>query len=129
MEDTTNEKLLDEMDDFISENADVTSGADDDGLPFEPFDAFSTDPVEFEEMAERMLTKVENLFDLTRIYNLHSSGYLKAFALLERGIKQLGSVCITKAALREHNAALPELGQLDVSKFRKVFPYLIHYLR
>ncbi len=120
MEDLKNEKLLDEMDAFISENADVTSGADDDGLPFEPFDAFSTDPVEFEEMSERMLTKVENLFDLTRVYNRHSSGYLKAFALLERGIKQLGSVCITKAALRAHNAVLPELGQLTTQKLYRM---------
>ena len=59
MEEAKNEKLLYEMKDFISENAAVTSDTDDDGLPFEPYDAFSTDPVEFGEMAERMLARVE----------------------------------------------------------------------
>ncbi len=115
MEQTNDEKFLSEMNGFISENS-VSSCTDDDGLPFEPFDAFSTDPVEFGEMAERMLGKVENLFDLTRIYNRHSKKYLKAFGLLERGIRLLGSVCVTRTALKDHGRLLPELGQLTTAK-------------
>ena len=75
------EKLISEMNDFLS----ASSGTDDGDLPFEPLDAFSTDPVEFGEMAEHMLDKVENLFDLTRLFNRHSVKYLKAFALWKRG--------------------------------------------
>ena len=106
------EKLLDEMNELLS----VSSEPDEDDLPFEPFDAFSTDPVEFVEMSERMLVKVENIFDLTRIYNRHSPKYLKAFAMLERGIRQLGSVCVTRSALKVQNCPLPELGQLTTKK-------------
>ena len=106
------EKLLDEMNELLS----VSSEPDEDDLPFEPFDAFSTDPVEFVEMSERMLSKVENIFDLTRVYNRHSPKYLKAFAILERGIRQLGSVCVTQSALKVQNCPLPELGQLTTKK-------------
>ena len=77
------EKLVSEMNEFLS----ASSGTDDGDLPFEPLDAFSTEPVEFSEMAGDMLDKVENLFDLTRLYNRHSVKYLKAFALLEKGIR------------------------------------------
>ena len=84
------EKLYSEMNEFLS----ASSEPDEGDLPFEPLDAFSTEPVEFSEMAGDMLDKVENLFDLTRLYNRHSVKYLKAFALLEKGIRFLGSACV-----------------------------------
>ena len=101
MEQNTNkqngELILDEMDAFFAGNTAVSaSEADDDGLPFESIDDFSTDPVGFEEMAQRMLAKTEAVFDLTAVYNRHSKKYLKACAMLEKGIKYLGSICITR---------------------------------
>ncbi len=114
------DKLLDEMKDFISDAADVMSDADDDGLPFEPFDAFSTDPVEFGEMGRRMLDKVENIFDLTRMYNRHSGKYMKACTLLDRGIRMLASVCVTRSAMERSRFPLPELGQLTTGKLYRM---------
>ncbi len=114
------EELLNEMNEFISET-DASSVSDDDGLPFEPADAFSTDPVDFIEMSERLMGKVENIFDLTRIYNRHSAKYLKACALLERGIKRLGSLCVTKYAMEENDSVqFPELKQLTTQKLYRM---------
>ena len=114
------DKLLDEMKDFISDAADVMSDADDDGLPFEPFDAFSTDPVEFGEMGRRMLDQVENIFDLTRMYNRHSGKYMQACTLLDRGIRMLASVCVTRSAMERSRFPLPELGQLTTGKLYRM---------
>ncbi len=97
-----------------------TKDPDEDGLPFESLDDFSTSPVEFGEMAERMLHKVENLFDLTAVYNRHSAKYLRACTLLEKGIKYLGSACLTKAALERQEFSFPELGQLSTMKLYRM---------
>ena len=110
------EKLVSEMNEFLS----ASSGTDDGDLPFEPLDAFSTEPVEFSEMAGDMLDKVENLFDLTRLYNRHSVKYLKAFALLEKGIRFLGSACVTKYAMGAHDYAFPELSQMTTQKLYRM---------
>ncbi len=124
MDQKKTEELYREMNAFLSEDASApetgTSDPDDDGLPFESPDAFSTDPVEFGEMAERMLRKVGNIFDLTALYNRHSAKYLKACAMLERGIKYLGSTCLTKIAMEHHNYSFPELGQLTTMKLYRM---------
>ena len=110
------EKLVSEMNEFLS----ASSEPDEGDLPFEPLDAFSTEPVEFSEMAGDMLDKVENLFDLTRLYNRHSVKYLKAFALLEKGIRFLGSACVTKYAMGTHDYAFPELSQMTTQKLYRM---------
>ena len=110
------EKLISEMNEFLS----ASSEPDEGDLPFEPLDAFSTEPVEFSEMAGDMLDKVENLFDLTRLYNRHSVKYLKAFALLEKGIRFLGSACVTKYAMGAHDYAFPELSQMTTQKLYRM---------
>lgn len=93
---------------------------EDDGLPYESLEDFSTDPVEFAEMSERMLQKVGNLFDLTAVYNRHSAKYLKACTFLEKGIKFLGSACITKSAMEREKISFPELGQLSTEKLYRM---------
>ncbi len=110
------EILSDELQTFLSEYSAAPSDADDDGLPFETPDDFSTDPVRFEEMAEVMLAQTEDVFDLSVIYNRHSKKYLKACALLEKGIKYLGSACLTKSALETGGYSCPNLGQLSTLK-------------
>ena len=94
----------------------VSATADDAALPFESIDDFSTDPVSFGEMAERMLEKVEYVFDLSTIYNRQSEEYLKICAILEKGIKYLASSCITKSALEYEKLDIPMPGQLSLEK-------------
>ena len=119
MEKQNSSKALEEMNEFLSTAADAASGensADDDGLPFEPLEAFNTDPIDFGEMSERMLRKVEDVFDLTRMYNRQSAKYLKACAILEKGIKYLAVCCLTRIALKLHDHPYPNLEQLTTQK-------------
>ncbi len=113
---------IDEMNRFLTETvtaAEMT--ADDDGLPFETIGAFSTDPIGFGELSEKMLARVELIFDQTVLYNRHSPKYLKACAMLERGIKYLGSACLTKIALeKKKKMSFPELRQLSTEKLYRM---------
>ena len=88
-------ELICKMNEFLTEDLNV-SASDDNALPFETLDDYSTDPIGFSEMSEMMLKKVEFAFDLAVKYNRRSSQYLKCCAKLERGIKYLGSCCLTK---------------------------------
>ena len=127
MEKLKTDELFKEMDEFLSEDPVMseigTNDPDDEGLPYETLDVFSTEPVEFGEMAERMLDRVENLFDLTAVYNRHSEKYLKSCALLEKGIKFLGSACITKIALEHEKYSFPELRQLSTMKLYRMVSF------
>ena len=118
------DELFGEINDFLTDNT-VASEAgendpDEDALPYESLADFSTAPAEFSEMAERMLHRVENLFDLTAVYNRHSAKYLKACVLLEKGIRFLGSACITKIALELRDHSFPKLSQLTTMKLYRM---------
>lgn len=127
MEEHKAEALFDEMTTFLTDDLRASESGpkdpDDDGLPFESLADFSTEPAEFSEMAERILQKVENLFNLTALYNRHSAKYLKACALLEKGIKYLGSACLTKIALERKNQTFPGLGQLTTMKLYRMVSF------
>ncbi len=116
------QNAIDEMNKFLTETVTAAEqNADDDGLPFETIDAFSTDPIGFGELSERMLARVELIFDQTVLYNRQSSKYLKACAMLERGIKYLGSACLTKIALeKKKKMSFPELRQLSTEKLYRM---------
>ena len=119
--------LADEVKAFLSDGPVLsetgTNGPDDEGLPYESIGDFSTEPVEFAEMAERMLKKVENLFDLTAVCSRHSEKYLQACALLERGVKYLGSACVTKSAMERQKHVFPELSQLTTMKLYRMVSF------
>ena len=106
-------KLTDEMDMLLG-----TTSADADAaeLPFESIDDFSTDPVSFTEMSERMLERVEMIFELSTLYNRQSADYLRICAVLEKGIKYLAGSCIVKAAMEQEKMTFPTLGQLSLAK-------------
>ena len=118
------EKLLNEMQAFLSDDNSNVS-ADDAMLPFETLDDFSTAPVEFNEMAKTMLTRVEAVFDKAVKYNRHSKQYLKSAVQLEKGIKFLASCCLTKIALTMNKTDYPELGQLSTEKLYRMASF--HY--
>ena len=102
MEQAEDKKMIAEMNDFLADKAKAKSADDpkaEENLPFESIDSYSTDPVGFGEMSLRMLNKVEFVFDLAAKENRFSSKYLKRCTQLEKGIKYLGSLCVTKYAL------------------------------
>ena len=135
MSSTNGGKLISEMNTFLNDSEVSTDNTSENELPFESLDDFSTDPVGFNELSLRMLNKVEDIFDLAVKYNRHSSRYLQYCAHLEKGIKYLGSACLTKIALQKKNYSFPELGQLSTEKlyrmasfhFRKLDAALTEY--
>ena len=118
------EKLLNDMQAILSDDSSKVS-ADDAMLPFETLDDFSTDPVEFNEMAKTMLTRVEAVFDKAVKYNRHSKQYIKTAVQLEKGIKFLASCCLTKIAMKMDKTEHPELAQLSTEKLYRMASF--HY--
>jgi hypothetical protein len=116
-------QLADEMKTYL---ADENNTSEDTALPFETLDDYSTDPVNFNEMSLLLLKKVEVVFDYASKYNRHSSQYLKSCVQLEKGIKYLGSCCLTKRALEnETKQTFPDLGQLTTEKLYRMAS--VHY--
>ena len=120
MEQAEDKKMIAEMNSFLAEKAKTNHSSDDpkaeENLPFESIDSYSTDPVGFGEMSLRMLNKVEFVFDLAVKENRFSPKYLKRCTQLEKGIKYLGSLCVTKYALQTKGQTFPQLGQLSTEK-------------
>ena len=127
MEKAEDKKMIAEMNDFLADKAKAKSidkvkakSVDDakveENLPFESIDSYSTDPVGFGEMSLRMLNKVEFVFDQAAKENRFSPKYLKRCTQLEKGIKYLGSLCVTKYALQTKGQTFPQLGQLSTEK-------------
>ena len=119
MEKAEDKKMIAEMNDFLADKAKAKSADDpkaEEQLPFESIDSYSTDPVGFGEMSLRMLSKVEFVFDLAAKENRFSSKYLKRCTQLEKGIKYLGSLCVTKYALQTKGQTFSQLGQLSTEK-------------
>ena len=109
-------EIINEISEYLNDDVNLTA-ADDDALPFESLDDYSSDPVGFGEMVKMMMDKVDFLYQEAGKYNRHSAQYLKLCAQLERGIKYLGSCCLTKHAMELNDReALPGLGQLSTTK-------------
>ena len=129
MEQSEDKKLVAEMNDFLADKTKRNGSGNsiaEESLPFESIDSYSTDPVGFSEMSLRMLGKVEFIFDLAAKENRFSSKYLKRCAQLEKGIKYLGTLSITKFALQMKGHPFPELGQLSTEK---LFGMASHHYR
>ena len=122
-------KLVDEMNTFLEKDVSTSvdaAASEDDALPFETIDDYSTDPLSFSDMSLSMLKRVETLFDLAVKYNRRSSQFLKYCGQLEKGIRYLGSCCLTKNALEtKNNVSFPELGQLSTGKLYRMTSF--HY--
>ena len=121
------DKLLSEMDQFLTDEAQKNASAEtaDEALPFETIDDYSTAPVEFGEMTQKLMVKVDAVFDLAVKYNRHSSAYLKSCIKLEKGITYLARCCRTKYALEICKHQYPELGQLTTDKLYRMASF--HY--
>ena len=113
--------LLTEMEAYVTDGAKAAAEADaENPLPFESIGDYSTEPADFGEMAQKMMDIVETVFDLAAVYNRRSPEYLKSCSQLEKGIRYLGSCCLTKAALETKEYSFPELGQLSTDKLYRM---------
>ena len=93
--------------------------ADKYGFPFEPYDSFSTEPLGFMETAMRLETESAKVFHFMREVNRHSPLYYSMSSQLEKLLKELGSICLTKAILEQQGQEFPLLEGLTIERLRE----------
>ena len=92
-------------------------------LPFEALDEFSSSPLEFEQTALLLWNDTRIIYDHARIENRFSENYLKYCAQLERNIKRVGSLCLTKAVLEQNGQNFPRLEEMNIRELSGMTAY------
>ncbi len=92
-------------------------------LPDEPVNVFSNAPAEFEERSRMLWDDTQKLYYHACKANRFSENYLKYSEELEKSIRQMGSVCITKAALEQKGLEFSSLTELDVEELVRMSSY------
>ena len=82
-------------------------------LPEAP-DEFSTSPFEFCESSKMLWEDTQLIYQHACIANRFTEDYLKLCGRLEKNIKQVGSLCITKAVLEQKGLGFPELAGMEI---------------
>ena len=91
------------------------------GYAFEPYDAFSTKPLEFAETALRLDIEAREMFAILRSVNRHSPLFYRLSGPFEKLISQLGSCCITKAVIeQQENDSFELLQYLTIDSLREM---------
>ena len=106
---------------FRKANADKQPDTDPYGFKYEPFEAFSAEPLGFLETAMRLQTEALELFSAMGTANRHSPLYIRMCSQMEKLIAQLGSCCITKAVIEhEEGEKFGFLTDLTIKRLRKI---------
>ena len=106
---------------FRKANADKQPDTDPYGFKYEPFEAFSAEPLGFLETAMRLQTEALELFGAMGTANRHSPLYIRMCSQMEKLIAQLGSCCITKAVIEhEEGEKFGFLTDLTIKRLRKI---------
>ena len=92
-------------------------------LPDEAINVFSNAPAEFEERSRMLWDDTQKLYYHACKANRFSENYLKYSVELEKSIRQMGSVCITKAALEQKGLEFPTLAELGVEELVRMSSY------
>ena len=90
------------------------------GFPFEAVDEFTDAPLEFEELTASLWEDLTDTYVLSTRYNRHSPYYVFLCAHLEKDIRQLGSLCVTKAVLEQKDMKFPKLEGLTVKELYRM---------
>ncbi|MBQ4514920.1 MAG: hypothetical protein II969_18145 [Anaerolineaceae bacterium] len=92
-------------------------------LPDEPANVFSNAPAEFEERSRLLWYDTQKLYYHACTANRFSENYLKYSEELEKSVKQMGSVCLTKAALEQKGMEFPNLSELNTEELVRISSY------
>ena len=92
-------------------------------LPDEAVNVFSNAPAEFEERSRMLWDDTQKLYYHACKANRFSENYLKYSEELEKSIRQMGSVCITKAALEQKGLEFKSLAELGVEELVRMSSY------
>ena len=89
---------------------------DDYGLPLEAPDHYSDAPLEFEELAEGIWEILTDTYISAASLNKLSPHYITLCTHLEKNIKQMGCLCVTKAVLEQKDFQFPKLDGMTVAE-------------
>ena len=106
-----------------SENRGILTPVKAADLPDEPINEFSNAPAEFEERSRMLWDDIQKLYYHACKANRFSENYLKYSEELEKSIRQMGTVCITKAALEQKGLEFPSLAELGVEELVRMSSY------
>ena len=106
-----------------SEKRGVLERIDPAKLPDEPTDVFSTAPYEFEESVRYLWDDTQKLYYHACKANRFSENYLLYSEELEKSIREMGSYCLTKAALEQKGMEFPSLSGLSVPELVGMVSY------
>ncbi len=84
-------------------------------LPPERLDEFSTVPFGFEESASFLWEDTQLTYQHACLSNRFSEEYLKLCGRLEKNIKQVGSMCVTKAVLEQEGFVFSGLEAMNIN--------------
>ena len=85
-------------------------------LPPERLDEFSTSPFGFEESASFLWEDTQLTYQHACLSNRFSEEYLKLCGRLEKSIKQVGSMCVTKAVLEQEGFVFSGLEAMNINE-------------
>ena len=94
-----------------------------DGLPLEEPDMSYYEPLSFEEMAEALTHDMMRLNDYAVIKNRFSESYLDISRLLEKGISELASLCVTREVFEKKGVRFTKLDDLRLDLFAGIIRY------
>ncbi|MBQ4514988.1 MAG: hypothetical protein II969_18490 [Anaerolineaceae bacterium] len=106
-----------------SENRGILTPVKAADLPDEPINEFSNAPAEFEERSHMLWDDTQKLYYHACKANRFSENYLKYSEELEKSIRQMGTFCITKAALEQKGLEFPSLAELGVEELVRMSSY------
>ncbi len=92
-------------------------------LPDEAINVFSNAPAEFEERSRMLWDDTQKLYYHACKANRFSENYLKYSEKLEKSIRQMGTVCITKTALEQKGLEFKSLSELGVEELVRMSSY------
>ncbi len=85
-------------------------------LPDESLVEFSNAPFEFENTAALLWQDTQTVYVHACTANRFSENYLTFCGMLEKNIKQLGSLCLTKAVLEQNGMSFPNLSEMSIKE-------------
>ena len=94
-----------------------------DDLPDEAVNVFSNAPLAFEESVSILWNATQKLYYHACKANRFSENYLKYSGELEKSIRQMGSYCLTKAALEQKGMTFQNLAELSIKELVGMVSY------
>ena len=85
--------------------------------------SFSTDSMSYVGIAAGIMEENEELFALSRLCDRFAPQYLKICRTLEKTVEYLGSVCVTKSALKCYQEDVAAIEQLTIHRMHQMISF------